>query len=126
MRCSKCQGLLIKETFYPPKTESALEKYEGLRCTGCGEVIDSVILQNRKPTPPIILSWTHNPDQITVLVNSKRYTYELPLYWIEKVERMWKYSAWKAFNMVKEKGVLKRSLRAHHRAQRRDDENLYL
>lgn len=116
MKCLKCKGLLSKETFYAPKGESALDRFEGLKCTACGEIIDPVILQNRKTLPhPIILSWSHNPDIIDILVVSKRYSYELPLYWIEKAEKIWKYAPWRALNLVKKNGRLRRTGRAYRR-----------
>ena len=123
MKCAKCGGLLLKETFCAPLRESALDTFEGLKCTVCGDVTDPIILENRKVTLPMILGWSHNPDIIDVLIASKRYSYELPLYWIEKAEKMWKYAPWRALNLVRKNGRLRRTVCAHHRPKRKEKEN---
>ena len=48
MNCSKCGGLMIFEEFARTATEEKRWLYEGWRCVHCGEIIDPVILLNRK------------------------------------------------------------------------------
>jgi hypothetical protein len=43
---------------------------------------------------------------ISILIGSKRYSYELSLYWIMKVEKLWKHAPWRALNLVKKNGRL--------------------
>ncbi len=46
MNCHRCGSLMIHQDFY-----SADERFSGWRCIGCGEIVDEVILENRKWTP---------------------------------------------------------------------------
>jgi hypothetical protein len=43
MRCDKCGGIMSYEKFYGPSDE-----YDGWRCISCGEIVDEVILNNRR------------------------------------------------------------------------------
>ena len=43
MKCHRCSGLMIYQDFY-----SADDHFEGWRCIGCGEIVDEVVLKNRK------------------------------------------------------------------------------
>ena len=50
MKCQKCGGLMVFQTFY-----QISESFNGWRCINCGEIIDFVIRANRmfwKPNPP--------------------------------------------------------------------------
>jgi hypothetical protein len=42
VKCHRCKGAMIEEKFYGPG-----EPFFGLRCIVCGEILDSLILQNR-------------------------------------------------------------------------------
>jgi hypothetical protein len=42
MKCHRCSGSMVYETFYTEEGE-----FFGWRCIICGEVIDHVILENR-------------------------------------------------------------------------------
>ena len=48
MRCAKCGGLMNWEEFFSVMTESLPWSYKGYRCIDCGEIIDPIILQNRR------------------------------------------------------------------------------
>ncbi len=43
MKCYRCSSNMVYEKFYGPH-----EHYWGWRCVFCGEIIDPVILENRK------------------------------------------------------------------------------
>jgi hypothetical protein len=43
VKCVRCGGTMVYETFYGPSRE-----FGGFRCMICGEIIDPVILENRK------------------------------------------------------------------------------
>lgn len=42
-KCSRCGGIMIYDKFYGHN-----EDFWGLKCVICGEIIDSVILENRQ------------------------------------------------------------------------------
>lgn len=42
-RCSRCGGNMVQESFF-----GLDEQFTGLKCVICGEVIDPVILKNRR------------------------------------------------------------------------------
>lgn len=43
MKCEKCGGIMAYERFFDP-----FEEYLGWRCIFCGDIVDQVILKNRK------------------------------------------------------------------------------
>jgi hypothetical protein len=43
MKCDRCGSAMIQETFYGPH-----EHFLGWRCIYCGEIIDYLILENRR------------------------------------------------------------------------------
>jgi len=43
MKCNKCSGIMVSESFY-----SQDGTFMGWRCVSCGEIIDEVILRNRR------------------------------------------------------------------------------
>jgi hypothetical protein len=43
MKCHRCGSVMVYERFYGP-----YEYFLGWRCIQCGEIIDQVILENRK------------------------------------------------------------------------------
>jgi len=48
VRCSRCAGLMVIEESFDPTTGTAHVEFQVRRCVQCGEVIDPVILQNRR------------------------------------------------------------------------------
>ena len=44
MRCHRCRGMMIYEKFY-----GHCEQFFGWKCISCGEIVDQVILDNRRP-----------------------------------------------------------------------------
>ncbi len=43
MRCDRCGNTMVQEKFYGPH-----EHFLGWRCIYCGEIIDQLILKNRR------------------------------------------------------------------------------
>ena len=43
MNCNRCGSLMVYEKFY-----SFHEPYWGWRCINCGEILDEIILENRR------------------------------------------------------------------------------
>ncbi|MGB9629038.1 MAG: hypothetical protein ACPL6D_10280 [Thermodesulfobacteriota bacterium] len=43
MKCYRCKGVMVYEKFF-----GLQEDFWGWRCIFCGEIIDQVILENRK------------------------------------------------------------------------------
>jgi hypothetical protein len=41
-RCLRCEGIMVHQKFYGPQ-----EHFWGWRCIRCGDIIDSLILENR-------------------------------------------------------------------------------
>lgn len=53
--CTRCGGLMVVEHYMDLQDDTGQISMTALRCTSCGEVIDSVILQNRvKPAPNLL------------------------------------------------------------------------
>jgi hypothetical protein len=53
--CTRCGGLMIMEYYLDLEDDTGQIGITGLRCTSCGDVIDSVILRNRlSPTPDLL------------------------------------------------------------------------
>lgn len=51
----RCGGLMVTEYYMDLRDDTGQIGITGLRCTSCGEVIDSVILQNRLNPAPNLL-----------------------------------------------------------------------
>ena len=45
MKCHRCDSVMVYEKFYGPD-----EHFLGWRCILCGEIVDQLILENRKTT----------------------------------------------------------------------------
>ena len=43
MQCLRCRGVMVYDKFY-----GLYEQFWGLKCLNCGEIVDSVILENRQ------------------------------------------------------------------------------
>ena len=53
MKCPRCTGLMMQDSFLDLQDEAGLCRFVAWRCMICGEVLDPVILKNRmtRPTP---------------------------------------------------------------------------
>ena len=47
MTCERCNGLMVSERIYDCKGMSSALCVDGYRCLLCGNLVDSVILENR-------------------------------------------------------------------------------
>jgi len=52
MRCQRCRGCLIRDSFEDLQDDTGHLQFEGWRCINCGEVVDPVVLTHRVATPP--------------------------------------------------------------------------
>lgn len=53
--CGRCGGLMVVEYYMDLQDDTGQIGVKALRCTGCGEVVDAVILQNRvRPAPNLL------------------------------------------------------------------------
>lgn len=52
MRCQRCRGCLIRDSFEDLRDDTGHLQFEGWRCINCGEVIDPVVLTHRVAIPP--------------------------------------------------------------------------
>ncbi|MBC7837842.1 MAG: hypothetical protein H7Y39_04285 [Nitrospiraceae bacterium] len=53
--CMRCGGLMMREYYLDLEDDTGQIGITGLRCTSCGDVIDSVILRNRlNPMPDLL------------------------------------------------------------------------
>lgn len=48
MRCLRCTGQMKEETFFDSFDDTGKFNFKGWRCLNCGEILDSLILANRK------------------------------------------------------------------------------
>ena len=51
MDCPRCHSEMIEEEFSDLKDDTGFLNFRGWRCILCGEIVDSVILSNRKNRP---------------------------------------------------------------------------
>jgi hypothetical protein len=49
--CTRCQGLMTKETCMDLKDEMGIIRIVVLHCLNCGEVVDPLILEHRLSAP---------------------------------------------------------------------------
>lgn len=47
MRCARCRGLMVWDHFYDLLDDSGHLRISGRRCVNCGNILDSLILQNK-------------------------------------------------------------------------------
>ncbi len=52
MRCQRCDGLMVSDSFIDLRDDMGGLLFEGWRCVNCGEVLDPVVLQHRTAKPP--------------------------------------------------------------------------
>jgi len=48
MRCPRCKGLMVNERFQDIRDDTGQIYFEGYRCLACGEILDPLIVSNRK------------------------------------------------------------------------------
>jgi hypothetical protein len=51
MGCPRCHNLMVEETFVDLQVSPSVSSFTGWRCVICGEILDSIILQNRTRHP---------------------------------------------------------------------------
>ena len=51
MRCERCNGLMVIQRFGDLLDDSGRMFFNAWRCISCGEVVDAVILGNRRRRP---------------------------------------------------------------------------
>jgi hypothetical protein len=51
MRCPRCASCMVREPFEDLRDDTGALYFYGWRCLGCGEIIDPVILANRRNKP---------------------------------------------------------------------------
>ena len=57
MRCARCRGLMVWDHFYDLLDDSVNLRISGRRCVNCGNILDLLIVVNRR-THPMALSQT--------------------------------------------------------------------
>jgi len=53
MRCQRCKGHMIRDSFVDLRDDTGHLHCEGWRCINCGEVIDPVVLTHRIKAPSL-------------------------------------------------------------------------
>jgi hypothetical protein len=48
MNCARCRGLMRAEEFRDWQCGMGADRFHAMRCLVCGEIVDAVILQNRR------------------------------------------------------------------------------
>lgn len=56
MECPRCAGNMIFETFRDMNDDTGRIAFTGFRCILCGEILDPVILSNRRQRPTPLLN----------------------------------------------------------------------
>ncbi len=51
MECPRCQGLMMREQFEDLRDDTGQMKFHGWHCLSCGEILDQVIVTNRRQQP---------------------------------------------------------------------------
>jgi predicted metal-binding protein len=52
-RCSRCGGLLVLEQCFDLRSDNGQLDFTAKRCVQCGELVDPVILKNRRLRSPV-------------------------------------------------------------------------
>lgn len=58
MECPRCSGWMSAESFDDFRDDTGNFKFQGWRCFVCGDIVDPIILENRKNKPIRIESKT--------------------------------------------------------------------
>lgn len=48
MLCIRCRGLMVRDQFYDLLDDSGHLSFKGWRCVCCGNILDPVILKNKR------------------------------------------------------------------------------
>lgn len=48
MQCVRCRSLMVQDHFYDLLDDTGRLSFRGWRCVGCGNVLDPLILKNRR------------------------------------------------------------------------------
>ncbi|HXN05477.1 MAG TPA: hypothetical protein VN944_00260 [Nitrospiria bacterium] len=48
MKCPKCDGLMVFESFYDFQDDTGRNRFPGWRCLSCGKILDPLIEANRR------------------------------------------------------------------------------
>lgn len=56
MSCRRCQGLMVFDRFLDVHGDTGHLWFRGWRCVACGNIVDPVILINRRRPPPRVRS----------------------------------------------------------------------
>ena len=51
MKCERCHGFMMRESFLDLRDDTGQMTFNGWRCVNCGEVIDPVVLTHRIEAP---------------------------------------------------------------------------
>ena len=51
MKCPRCTGQMVYESFQDLRDDTGSLSFCGWRCLFCGEILDPIILSNRKNKP---------------------------------------------------------------------------
>ncbi len=54
MECPRCKGHMISQYFEDISDDTGYIQFSGYRCINCGEILDPVIMANRKNRPHMI------------------------------------------------------------------------
>lgn len=48
MLCGRCRGLMVRDQFYDLLDDSGHLSFRGWRCVCCGNILDPLILKNKR------------------------------------------------------------------------------
>lgn len=68
MNCTKCQGLMVQELIWDLGGMSSNLRAHGYRCALCGDIVDPVILENRRRSGSVAIATTEKADSKSVLM----------------------------------------------------------
>lgn len=68
MNCTRCQGLMVHELLWDLGGMSSSLRAHGYRCTLCGDVVDAVILENRRRSQTVVGTTTATADLTPALM----------------------------------------------------------
>jgi hypothetical protein len=55
MKCPRCNGVMVEDTFEDLKDDTGFLHFRGWRCIICGEILDPLIATNRGTRPAPML-----------------------------------------------------------------------
>ena len=69
MTCERCNGLMVSERIYDFQGMSSDLCVDGYRCLICGNLVDTLILKNRSPSPDAVEPMTLKGPRIQRFVS---------------------------------------------------------